>query len=38
LILAVLSVLLGSVTTELRWGGCHNFTFTHHGFLVVTVK
>ena len=31
-------VLLGSVATELRWGGRHNNTFTRHEFLVVTVK
>ena len=31
-------VLLGSVATELRWGGHHNNTFTRHEFLVVTVK
>ena len=36
--LAVVFVLLGSVATELRWGGRHNFTFTRHEFLVVTVK
>jgi len=26
------------VATELRCSGCHNFTFTRHEFLVVTVK
>ena len=31
-------VLLGSVATELRWGGRHNNTFTRHEFLVLTVK
>jgi len=36
--LAVMFVLIGSVATELRWGGRHNFTFTRHEFLVVTVK
>jgi len=36
--LSVVFVLLGSVVTELRWGGHHNFTFTRHEFLVVTVK
>jgi len=35
--IAVVFVLLGSVATELRWGGHHNFTFTRHEFLV-TVK
>jgi len=35
---AVVFVLLGSVATELRWGGSHNNTFTCHEFLVVTVK
>jgi len=35
---AVVFILLGSVATELRWGGCHNNTFTHHEFLIVTVE
>ena len=35
---AVVFVLLGSVATELRWGGRHNNMFTRHEFLVVTVK
>ena len=36
--LAVVFVLLGSVATELRWGGRRNFTFARHKFLVVTVE
>jgi len=36
--LAVVFVLLGSVATELRWGGRHNLTFKRHNFLVLTVK
>ena len=35
---AVVFVLLGSVATELSWGGRHNNMFTGHEFLVVTVK
>ena len=36
--LAAVFVLLGSVATKLRRGGRHNFKFTRHEFLVVTVK
>jgi len=31
---AAVFVILGSVATELRWGGRHNNTFTRQEFLV----